>query len=109
MSRRNLPVGRGEMRKLPWSKGPISIGSSCATSRPTAHFSSKPTSGEPIYVSTNPSGWTGRDEEIALVKGANLNRLKLRYVQAYGSFLVKAHLWRTDLCLDEPFRLDGAR
>ena len=48
-------------------------------------------------VSTKPSGWTGRDEEIALVKGANLNRLKMRYVQAYGSFLVKAHLWRTDL------------
>jgi uncharacterized protein YjbI with pentapeptide repeats len=48
-------------------------------------------------VSTKPAGWKGRDEEIALVKGANLNRLKLRYVQAYGAFLVKAHLWRTDL------------
>src|SRR4029077_4780648 len=45
-SPRNLPVGRGEKRKLPWSKGPISIGSSCATSRRTAHFSSKRTSGE---------------------------------------------------------------
>ena len=48
-------------------------------------------------VSTKPPGWTGRDEEIAQVKGANLNRLKLRYIQAYGAFLVKAHLWRTDL------------
>jgi uncharacterized protein YjbI with pentapeptide repeats len=48
-------------------------------------------------VSTKPPGWTGRDEEVALVKGANLNRLKLRYIQAYGAFLVKAHLWRTDL------------
>ena len=48
-------------------------------------------------VSTKPPGWTGRDEEIALVKGANLNGLKLRYIQAYGAFLVKAHLWRTDL------------
>lgn len=48
-------------------------------------------------VSTKPSGWTGREEEIALVKGANLNRLRLRYIQAYGAFLVKAHLWRTDL------------
>jgi uncharacterized protein YjbI with pentapeptide repeats len=48
-------------------------------------------------VSTKPPGWTGREEEIALVKGANLNRLKLRYIQAYGAFLVKAHLWRTDL------------
>ena len=48
-------------------------------------------------VSTKPPGWTGREEEIASVKGANLNRLKLRYIQAYGAFLVKAHLWRTDL------------
>jgi uncharacterized protein YjbI with pentapeptide repeats len=48
-------------------------------------------------VSTKPFGWTGREEEIASVKGANLNGLKLRYIQAYGAFLVKAHLWRTDL------------
>jgi uncharacterized protein YjbI with pentapeptide repeats len=48
-------------------------------------------------VSTKPPGWTGREEEIASVKGANLNRLRLRYIQAYGAFLVKAHLWRTDL------------
>ena len=48
-------------------------------------------------VSTKPLGWTGREEEIADVKGANLNGLKLRYIQAYGAFLVKAHLWRTDL------------
>ena len=48
-------------------------------------------------LSTKPPGWTGREEEIALVKGANLNGLKLRYIQAYGAFLVKAHLWRTDL------------
>ena len=48
-------------------------------------------------VSTKPPGWTGRDEEIASVKGANLNGLRLRYIQAYGAFLVKAHLWRTDL------------
>jgi uncharacterized protein YjbI with pentapeptide repeats len=50
-----------------------------------------------VEVSTKPPGWTGRDEEIALVKGANLNGLSLRYMQAYGVFLVKAHLWRTDL------------
>ena len=48
-------------------------------------------------VSTKPLHWTGREEEIALVKGANLNGLNLRYVQAYGAFLVKAHLWKTDL------------
>jgi uncharacterized protein YjbI with pentapeptide repeats len=48
-------------------------------------------------LSTKPPGWTGRNEEIASVRGANLNRLRLRYIQAYGAFLVKAHLWRTDL------------
>ena len=48
-------------------------------------------------VSTKPLGWTGREEEIAGVKGANLNGLRLRYIQAYGAFLVKARLWRTDL------------
>src|SRR5216683_198015 len=48
-------------------------------------------------VSTKPLGWAGREEEIAGVKGANLNRLRLRYIQAYGAFLVNAHLWRTDL------------
>ncbi len=48
-------------------------------------------------VSTKPPGWTGREEEISSVKGANLNGLSLRYIQAYGAFLVKARLWRTDL------------
>ena len=48
-------------------------------------------------VSTKPPGWSGQDEQIAAVKGANLNRLRLRYIQAYGAFFVKAHLWRTDL------------
>lgn len=48
-------------------------------------------------VSSRPVGWTGREEDIALVKGANLNRLRLRYIQAYGAFLVKARLWRADL------------
>jgi uncharacterized protein YjbI with pentapeptide repeats len=48
-------------------------------------------------VSTKPAGWTGQEEEIAGVRGANLNGLRLRYIQAYGVFLVKAHLWRSDL------------
>lgn len=48
-------------------------------------------------VSTKPPGWSGREDEIVLVNGANLNRLSLRYIQAYGAFLLKAHLWRTDL------------
>ena len=48
-------------------------------------------------VSTKPAGWSGRDDDMDAVKGANLNQLKLRYVQAYGAFLGRAHLWRTDL------------
>ena len=48
-------------------------------------------------VSTKPPGWSGRDEDLASVKGANLNRLKLRYIQAYGAFFAKAHLWQADL------------
>ena len=55
-------------------------------------------------VSTKPFGWTGRDEELSQVKGANLNRTRLRYIQAYGAFLAKARLWQSDLrsaCLSE--------
>lgn len=48
-------------------------------------------------VSSKPPGWSGRDEDLASVKGANLNRLKLRYIQAYGAFFAKAHLWQSDL------------
>ena len=48
-------------------------------------------------VSTKPPAWAERDEELAQVKGANLNRMSLRYVQAYGTFLARAHLWRADL------------
>jgi uncharacterized protein YjbI with pentapeptide repeats len=48
-------------------------------------------------VSTKPPDWTGKDEEVAQVKGASLNRLKLRYIQAYGAFFAKARLWQADL------------
>lgn len=54
-------------------------------------------------VSTKPPAWSAgvssekSDQEIALVKGAMLNRLKLRYAQAYGAFFVKARLWQADL------------
>jgi uncharacterized protein YjbI with pentapeptide repeats len=48
-------------------------------------------------VSTKPANWSGKDEEVAQVKGASLNRLKLRYVQAYGAFFAKARLWQADL------------
>lgn len=48
-------------------------------------------------VSTRPANWTGREEDFAQVQGARLNRRSLRYVQAYGAFLVRAHLWQADL------------
>ena len=48
-------------------------------------------------ISTKPATWTGNDKEIDLVKGASLNRVNLRYAQAYGAFLVKARLWEADL------------
>jgi uncharacterized protein YjbI with pentapeptide repeats len=48
-------------------------------------------------VSTKPRGWTAGEEDSDGVTGANLNRLRLRYIQGYGAFLVKARLWRTDL------------
>jgi uncharacterized protein YjbI with pentapeptide repeats len=48
-------------------------------------------------VSTKPSTWSERDEDISAVKGANLNQVRLRYVQAYGAFLGKARLWQADL------------
>ena len=48
-------------------------------------------------VSTKPPDWSGRDEEVAQVKGASLNRLKLRYIQAYGAFFARARLWQADL------------
>jgi uncharacterized protein YjbI with pentapeptide repeats len=48
-------------------------------------------------VSTKPPAWSGKDEDVAQVKGASLNRLKLRYIQAYGAFFAKARLWQADL------------
>jgi len=48
-------------------------------------------------VSTKPSTWSGPEGEITAVKGANLNRVRLRYIQAYEAFLAKARLWQADL------------
>jgi uncharacterized protein YjbI with pentapeptide repeats len=48
-------------------------------------------------VSVKPAGWTGRDEDLAHVEGARLNGLRLRYIQAYGAYFAKAHLWQADL------------
>ena len=51
-------------------------------------------------VSAKPSGWRGdgteSNEELAAVRGARLNESHFRYAQAYGIFLVNAHLWRSD-------------
>jgi len=48
-------------------------------------------------VSTMPANWSGRDEDLAQVHGANLNQLRLRYLQGYAAFFAKAHLWQADL------------
>jgi uncharacterized protein YjbI with pentapeptide repeats len=51
-------------------------------------------------VSNRPPDWRGdgaeTSEQIAAVRGARLNGSKFRYAQAYGIFLVNAHLWRAD-------------
>ncbi len=47
-------------------------------------------------VSTRPKNWTGRDQEVAQVHGAGLNKSSLRYAEAYRSFWVNAHLWEAD-------------
>jgi uncharacterized protein YjbI with pentapeptide repeats len=57
---------------------------------PTAQFAE-------LDVSAKPPDWTGRDEDLARVEGARLNGLRLRYIQAYGAFFAKAHLWQADL------------
>jgi uncharacterized protein YjbI with pentapeptide repeats len=48
-------------------------------------------------VSIKPVDWRGRDEDLVRVEGARMNGLRLRYLQAYGAFLAKAHLWQADL------------
>jgi uncharacterized protein YjbI with pentapeptide repeats len=57
---------------------------------PTAHMAESD-------VSTKPAGFRGRDEDLAQVEGARLSGLRLRYIQAYGAFFAKAHLWQADL------------
>ena len=47
-------------------------------------------------ISNKPAGWTGEAGQVSSVKGARLNNTKFRYAQAYGVFLVNAHLWRSD-------------
>lgn len=48
-------------------------------------------------VSTAPRNWNWQDDDLADVKGAQLNNLHLRYAQGYRTFWVSAHLWKADL------------
>ena len=48
-------------------------------------------------ISRKPAGWTGSDAEVSRVQGATLNGFRLRYLQAYSAFLVKARLRQADL------------
>jgi uncharacterized protein YjbI with pentapeptide repeats len=48
------------------------------------------------WLSRPPAQWTGGDQEISSVQGATLIDTSFRYAQAYGVFLVNAHLWHTD-------------
>jgi uncharacterized protein YjbI with pentapeptide repeats len=47
-------------------------------------------------ISTAPPNWNGADDKLSSVKGARLNDSNFRYAQAYGIFLVNAHLWRAN-------------
>jgi uncharacterized protein YjbI with pentapeptide repeats len=49
------------------------------------------------FLSTSPAHWSWRDEDLAEVEGALLNKSSLRYVEAYRAFLVNAHLLESDL------------
>lgn len=43
-------------------------------------------------VSTKPDNWTGKEEEIPLVKGAKLKGVDLRFARGFKSFLARADL-----------------
>jgi uncharacterized protein YjbI with pentapeptide repeats len=47
-------------------------------------------------ISTAPQGWSGTDDQVSSVKGAQLNGRSLRYAGAYGVFLANAHLFRAN-------------
>lgn len=47
-------------------------------------------------ISTPPTNWRGQDEELAEVKGPRLNKLTLRYSEAYRAFFANARLWQAD-------------
>ena len=47
-------------------------------------------------ISTPPENWTGADDQVSSVRGAQLNGRSLRYAQVYGAFLANAHLFRSN-------------
>jgi uncharacterized protein YjbI with pentapeptide repeats len=47
-------------------------------------------------LSRAPANWSGRDDEVSRVRGANLIDTNFRYAQGYGIFLVNSHLWHSD-------------
>lgn len=48
-------------------------------------------------MSQRPANWTGADDQVSSVKGAQLNETKFRYAQAYEIFLVNARLFKANL------------
>jgi len=48
-------------------------------------------------ISRKPAGWTETESDLSHVQGANLNGFRLRYMQGYSAFLVKARLRQADL------------
>lgn len=47
-------------------------------------------------ISRRPANAPNPADSLSGVKGANLNEINFRYAQAYGAFLAKSHLWRTN-------------
>jgi uncharacterized protein YjbI with pentapeptide repeats len=48
-------------------------------------------------ISRKPAGWTETESDLSHVQGANLNGFRLRYMQGYSAFFVRARLRQADL------------
>lgn len=48
-------------------------------------------------ISVRPPGWSGRDEDVQLVRGPRLDEVSLRHAAAAGVFLANARLGEADL------------
>lgn len=95
---RGMPPGSGAAATRGWEAGQWARVLLWAVGyNPYADFSEQD-------ISTKPKDWTGRDEDLVRVKGVRLDRLRLRYAQAYRTFFANAHLRAADLrfaCLSE--------